>query len=241
MIAMQKGFPTSDTSDLDSDVRATMDCCLRNTGCSFDKDRMELVLSSSIMGRFDDHFFGCKWYLESFVVQPIIRDSENREIFCDPIGFGFQIFDYPGVDKVMEATHLIKGKPISIKRTVLVSGLPKSVTEAEFKSFFSKFGVIVDHEINNGHRMPVKQPRSYGFLVFYLDQAVDDLLAMDTIYFAGTKVSIHQAEIHKLKLRPGKAFTGSLLVEHTDRNDTCAGTSDSGDAADREMQRPWKA
>jgi RNA recognition motif-containing protein len=53
----------------------------------------------------------------------------------------------------------------------------------DFKSFFAKYGTVVDHQ--------TKHSRGFGFIVFASEPIVDDLLANgNMIDLAGSKVSV---------------------------------------------------
>lgn len=129
-----------------------------------------------------------------------------------PRGFGFITYADPVVvDTVIAETHIINGKQVEIKRTIpkgsaesrdfktkkiFVGGIPTSVTEDEFKSFFSKYGKVVEHEIIRDH--VTKRSRGFGFIVFDSEQVVDDILADgNMIDMAGTQVEIKKAEPKK--------------------------------------------
>ncbi|KAL3653148.1 hypothetical protein CASFOL_002829 [Castilleja foliolosa] len=129
-----------------------------------------------------------------------------------PRGFGFITYADPFVvDTVIAETHVINGKQVEIKRTipkgsgdskefktkkVFVGGIPTSVTEDEFKSFFSKFGKVVEHEIIKDHVS--KRSRGFGFIIFDNDQVVDSLLADgNMIDMAGIQVEVKKAEPKK--------------------------------------------
>ncbi|RWV98084.1 hypothetical protein GW17_00039091 [Ensete ventricosum] len=135
-----------------------------------------------------------------------MRDRNTNK----PRGFGFITFDDPSVvDKVIEDTHAINGKTVSveIKRTIpkgaaplkdfktrkiFVGGIPTSLTEDEFKDFFSQFGKVDDHEIIRDHT--TNRSRGFGFIVFESEKVVDDLLAKkgNMIDLAGSQVSLVQ-------------------------------------------------
>ncbi|KAI5682977.1 hypothetical protein M9H77_04205 [Catharanthus roseus] len=129
-----------------------------------------------------------------------------------PRGFGFITYADPlVVDTVIAETHIINGKQVEIKRTIpkgsaeskdfktkkiFVGGIPTSVTEDEFKSFFSKYGKVVEHEIIRDH--VTKRSRGFGFIVFDNEQVVDNILADgNMIDMAGTQVEIKKAEPKK--------------------------------------------
>ncbi|TYH57061.1 hypothetical protein ES332_D08G063000v1 [Gossypium tomentosum] len=126
-----------------------------------------------------------------------------------PRGFGFITFADPSVvDTVMQKDHVINGKQVEIKRTIpkgssqsndiktkklFVGGILTSVTEDEFKNFFSKYGEVVEHEIIRDHA--TKRSRGFGFIVFDSEEVVDNMLANgNLIDMEGTQVEIKKAE-----------------------------------------------
>ncbi|XP_042519565.1 heterogeneous nuclear ribonucleoprotein 1-like [Macadamia integrifolia] len=134
-----------------------------------------------------------------------------------PRGFGFITYAEPSVvDKVIEETHVINGKQVEIKRTIpkgsmqskdfktkkiFVGGVPTSVTEDEFKNFFSKYGKVVDHQIIRDHA--TNRSRGFGFIIFDSEQVVDDILATgNMIDLAGNQVEIKKAEPKKASNPP---------------------------------------
>uniref|UniRef100_A0A2P2KK95 RRM domain-containing protein n=1 Tax=Rhizophora mucronata TaxID=61149 RepID=A0A2P2KK95_RHIMU len=129
-----------------------------------------------------------------------------------PRGFGFITYADPSVvDTVIQDEHIINGKQVEIKRTIpkgaaqtsdfktrkiFVGGIPTSVTEDEFKSFFSKYGKVLEHEIICDHA--TKRSRGFGFIVFDSEKVVDNMLADgNMIDMAGTQVEIKKAEPKK--------------------------------------------
>ncbi|XP_021889938.1 heterogeneous nuclear ribonucleoprotein 1-like [Carica papaya] len=139
-----------------------------------------------------------------------------------PRGFGFITFADPSVvDRVIQETHVINGKEVEIKRTIpkgsaqthdfktkkiFVGGIPTSMTEDEFKTFFLKYGKVMEHEIIRDHT--TKRSRGFGFIVFDSENVVDILLANgNMIDMAGTQVEIKKAEPKKnSNPAPGPAF-----------------------------------
>ncbi|KAL5669771.1 hypothetical protein ACJX0J_021992, partial [Zea mays] len=130
----------------------------------------------------------------------IMKDRHTSQ----PRGFGFITYSDPAVvDKVIEDNHVINGKQVEIKRTIpkgsvqssskdfktkkiFVGGLPSTLTEDEFKSFFARYGTVVDHQIMFDHE--TKRSRGFGFIVFASEQVVDDLLANgNMVDLAGSK------------------------------------------------------
>ncbi|OAY55290.1 heterogeneous nuclear ribonucleoprotein A3 [Manihot esculenta] len=141
-----------------------------------------------------------------------------------PRGFGFITYADPSVvDKVIEDTHIINGKQVEIKRTIpkgsgqskdfktkkiFVGGIPSSVTEDEFKNFFSKYGKVVEHQIIRDHE--TNRSRGFGFIIFDNEETVDQMLSKgNMIDMAGTQVEIKKAEPKKASNPPPAPAYGS--------------------------------
>ncbi|XP_058211237.1 uncharacterized protein LOC131323450 [Rhododendron vialii] len=129
-----------------------------------------------------------------------------------PRGFGFITYADPSVvDTVIAETHVINDKQVEIKRTIpkgsseskdfktkkiFVGGILTSVSDDEFKNFFSKYGKVVEHEIIRDHE--TRRSRGFGFIVFDNEQVVDNILANgNKIDMSGTQVEIKKAEPKK--------------------------------------------
>ncbi|OMO59290.1 hypothetical protein CCACVL1_24945 [Corchorus capsularis] len=138
----------------------------------------------------------------------IMKDRKTGQ----PRGFGFVTYAEPSVvDKVIEDTHIINGKQVEIKRTIpkgaagsrdfktrkiFVGGIPSTVSEDEFKDFFTQYGEVKEHQIMRDHA--TNRSRGFGFITFETEQAVDDLLSKgNKIDFAGAQVEIKRAEPKK--------------------------------------------
>lgn len=127
-----------------------------------------------------------------------------------PRGFGFVTYADPSVvDKVIEDDHVINGKQVEIKRTIprgggssskdfktkkiFVGGIPTTISEDEFRDFFSKFGEVKEHQIMRDHS--TNRSRGFGFITFDTEKSVEDILANgNRLEFAGTQVEIKKAE-----------------------------------------------
>ncbi|GLT31948.1 hypothetical protein SLA2020_066470 [Shorea laevis] len=134
-----------------------------------------------------------------------------------PRGFGFVTYADPSVvDRVIEDTHVINGKQVEIKRTIpkgavgskdfktkkiFVGGIPSTVSEDEFKDFFSQFGEVREHQIMRDHA--TNRSRGFGFITFDAEQAVDELLEKgNKVEMAGAQVEIKRAEPKKPNAAP---------------------------------------
>ncbi|XP_010552352.1 PREDICTED: heterogeneous nuclear ribonucleoprotein 1 [Tarenaya hassleriana] len=145
----------------------------------------------------------------------IMRDRHSGQ----PRGFGFITYADPSVvDKVIEDNHIINGKQVEIKRTIpkgaggsqtkdiktkkiFVGGVPSSVTEDEFRDFFSKYGNVMEHQII--HDRETNRSRGFGFIIFDSEEVVDELLSKgNMIDMADTQVEIKKAEPKKSSNQP---------------------------------------
>lgn len=67
----------------------------------------------------------------------------------------------------------------------------------ELKSFFSKYGKVVEHEIIRDH--VTKRSRGFGFIVFDNEQVVDNILADGNMLdMSGTQVSFSLSPLYIL-------------------------------------------
>ncbi|KAK8962788.1 Heterogeneous nuclear ribonucleoprotein 1 [Platanthera guangdongensis] len=154
----------------------------------------------------------------------IMKDRHTQQ----PRGFGFITYADPSVvDQVIEENHIINGKQVEIKRTIpkgsaqskdfktkkiFVGGIPSSVTSDEFKSFFSKYGKVVEHEIITDH--VTKRSRGFGFVIFDSEKVVDELLSKgNMIEIAGSQVEIKKAEPKKASNAPPPPHFGREFRE----------------------------
>ncbi|KAH6824265.1 RNA-binding family protein [Perilla frutescens var. hirtella] len=142
----------------------------------------------------------------------IMKDKNTGQ----PRGFGFVTYaDASVVDRVIEDTHIINGKQVEIKRTIprgahskdfktrkiFVGGIPTTVSEDEFRDFFSNFGEVKEQQIMRDHSSG--RSRGFGFVTFESDKCVDDLLANgNRLDFAGSQVEIKKAEPKKPNFPP---------------------------------------
>lgn len=79
--------------------------------------------------------------------------------------------------------------PVLIVIVLFIYLLLQIVYIDEFKSFFSKYGKVVEHEIIRDH--VTKRSRGFGFIVFDNEQVVDNILTDgNMIDMGGTQVSI---------------------------------------------------
>lgn len=64
----------------------------------------------------------------------------------------------------------------------------------EFKSFFAKYGKVVEHQIIRDHE--TNRSRGFGFIIFDSEEVVDELLSKgNMIDMAGTQVSLFKTVV----------------------------------------------
>ncbi|KAK8941703.1 Ribonucleoprotein [Platanthera guangdongensis] len=87
----------------------------------------------------------------------------------------------------------------------------------EFKSFFSKYGKVVEHEIITDH--VTKRSRGFGFVIFDSEKVVDELLSKgNMIEIAGSQVEIKKAEPKKASNAPPPPHFGREFWEPSFRD-----------------------
>lgn len=146
----------------------------------------------------------------------VMRDRSTRQ----PRGFGFVTYADPSViDRVIKDTHLIDGRTVEIKRSIpresmvkgprtkkiFVGGILPSITEGEFKRYFSEFGKVVENQIMLEHGSG--RSRGFGFITFDDEQTVDDLLSEGrTFELGGKQVEIKKAEPKRASDEPDRGY-----------------------------------
>ncbi|CAH1183827.1 unnamed protein product [Phaedon cochleariae] len=125
-------------------------------------------------------------------------------------GFGFVTFADPAnVNVVLQSgPHTLDGRTIDPKpcnpRTlqkpkkgggypkVFLGGLPSNVTETDLRSFFTRFGKVMEVVIM--YDQEKKKSRGFGFLSFEDDEAVDRCVSEHFVNLNGKQVEIKKAE-----------------------------------------------
>ncbi|XP_064981491.1 uncharacterized protein LOC135622989 isoform X3 [Musa acuminata AAA Group] len=71
-------------------------------------------------------------------------------------------------------------------KKIFVGGIRSTLTEDEFKNFFSKYGKVANHRIIRDHS--TNRACGFGFIIFDSEEVVDDLLSEgNMIDLAGSK------------------------------------------------------
>ncbi|GBG61332.1 hypothetical protein CBR_g20367 [Chara braunii] len=138
------------------------------------------------------------------IIDAVIMKDRNSG---HPRGFGFVTFRDPSIcDRALKDTHCIDGRTVEVKKSVprecmkgprtkkiFVGGLPPSITDAEFKEYFSKFGKVEEHQIMQDHH--TGRSRGFGFVTFESENTVEEVLAEGTRQeIGGKEVEIKKAE-----------------------------------------------
>ncbi|MCO5547230.1 hypothetical protein L7F22_000675 [Adiantum nelumboides] len=143
-------------------------------------------------------------------------------------GFGFVAFSDPAtVDRVILEKHSIDGRMVEVKRAVprdeqqnlprssnaisvsgnsgrttkiFVGGLASTVTEEDFKNYFSQFGEITDVVVM--YDPNTQRPRGFGFITFDSEDAVEKVLMQNTFH------EIHDKLVEVKKAVPRELSSG---------------------------------
>ena len=81
----------------------------------------------------------------------------------------------------------------------------------EFRSFFSKYGDVMEHQIICDHA--TNRSRGFGFIIFDSEEVVDDVLSKgNMIDMAGTQVSLVKLDIPSKESACKKGFGGVCII-----------------------------
>ncbi|KAJ0751366.1 putative RNA recognition motif domain, nucleotide-binding alpha-beta plait domain superfamily [Helianthus annuus] len=136
-------------------------------------------------------------------------------------GFGFVVFaDHVVAERVVKEKHMIDGRTVEAKKAVpredhhglnrtvnsiqgspvgpvgrtkkiFVGGLPSTITENDFKSYFDQFGTITDVVVMYDHN--TQRPRGFGFITYDSEEAVDRVLYKTFHELNGKMVEVKRA------------------------------------------------
>lgn len=126
-----------------------------------------------------------------------------------PRGFGFVVFTDPAVaEKVIKQQHTIDRREVEAKRAlpreespvskdqraaasghrtrkIFVGGLPQTIDEASFRSYFESFGVIEDAVVM--YDQDNKRPRGFGFITYAEERDVEKVFAKGSLHMMHDK------------------------------------------------------
>ncbi|KAI3922654.1 hypothetical protein MKX01_006343 [Papaver californicum] len=126
------------------------------------------------------------------VVQNVIM---RDKITGRPRGFGFVVFADPSIlDMVLQDKHTIDGRtqhtsvksgnPSAVRnfggggniktKKIFVGGLPPTLTEDGFRSYFEQYGTVTDVVVI--YDQSTHRPRGFGFISFDSEDSVDKVL-----------------------------------------------------------------
>ncbi|XP_051125255.1 heterogeneous nuclear ribonucleoprotein 1-like [Andrographis paniculata] len=152
-------------------------------------------------------------------------------------GFGFVVFTDPAAaERVVKEKHMIDGRTVEAKKAVprddqhqtirnagsiqgspgpgrtkkiFVGGLPSTVTESDFRSYFDQYGTITDVVVMYDHN--TQRPRGFGFITYDSEDAVDRVLHKTFHELKGKMVEVKRAVPKELSPGP----TRSPLIGYT--------------------------
>ncbi|KAL5178050.1 Heterogeneous nuclear ribonucleoprotein 1 [Glycine soja] len=146
-------------------------------------------------------------------------------------GFGFVVFGDPSVaERVIMDKHIIDGRTVEAKKAVprddqqninrqsgsahvspgpgrtkkiFVGGLPSTITESDFKTYFDQFGTITDVVVMYDHN--TQRPRGFGFITYDSEEAVDRVLYKTFHELNGKMVEVKRAVPKELSPGPSRS------------------------------------
>ncbi|KAL3614788.1 hypothetical protein CASFOL_040449 [Castilleja foliolosa] len=148
-------------------------------------------------------------------------------------GFGFIVFSDPAAaEQVVKEKHIIDGRTVEAKKAVprddqnltnrnsgsnnvqgspgpgrtkkiFVGGLASTVTETDFKNYFSQFGTITDVVVMYDHN--TQRPRGFGFITYDSEDAVDRVLHKTFHELNGKMVEVKCAVPKEMSPGPNRA------------------------------------
>ncbi|KAL6544533.1 hypothetical protein OROMI_023395 [Orobanche minor] len=146
-------------------------------------------------------------------------------------GFGFVVFSDPAcAERVVKEKHTIDGRTVEAKKAVprddqhlinrnsgsiqgspgpgrtkkiFVGGLASTVTESDFKNYFSQFGTITDVVVMYDHN--TQRPRGFGFITYDSEDAVDRVLHKTFHELNGKMVEVKRAVPKEMSPGPNRS------------------------------------
>jgi len=213
----QSDGQTSQTNELNHHIEKPNDLNSVNSDNEKTKPSMfeEEVVGKLFIGgvAFQTTEDGLRYYFEKFgelVDYALMKDRRTGA----PRGFGFVKYKDPSaIDKVLAQEHSLDGRVLDVKRAVprdkaplpasqtekvyeskkiFVGGLPPSVTETEFKDYFSKFGKVTESIIMLDRASNAS--RGFGFITFENESSIDQVLSRTDHEINGKFLEIKRAE-----------------------------------------------
>ncbi|CAN8269548.1 unnamed protein product [Cochlearia groenlandica] len=103
----------------------------------------------------------------------------------------------------------IQGSPVGLGRTrkIFVGGLPSSITESDFKTYFEQFGTTTDVVVMYDHN--TQRPRGFGFITYDSEEAVEKVLLKTFHELNGKMVEVKRAVPKELSPSPNRSPLGA--------------------------------
>ncbi|KAJ0249590.1 hypothetical protein HA466_0150620 [Hirschfeldia incana] len=95
------------------------------------------------------------------------------------------------------------GGPIGRTRKIFVGGLPSSITESDFKTYFEQFGTTTDVVVMYDHN--TQRPRGFGFITYDSEEAVEKVLLKTFHELNGKMVEVKRAVPKELSPSPARS------------------------------------
>ncbi|CAA0836529.1 RNA-binding (RRM/RBD/RNP motifs) family protein [Striga hermonthica] len=163
--------------------------------------------------RLREHFEAFGEVLEAVIMRDRVTGRAR--------GFGFVVFSDSSVaERVVREKHVIDGRTVEAKKAVprddhqtpiknnssssslgslspnrtkkiFVGGLPSTITELDFKKYFSRFGTIIDVVVMYDHN--TQRPRGFGFITYDSEESVDKVLVKTFHELNGKMVEVKRA------------------------------------------------
>ncbi|KAL1917701.1 uncharacterized protein VTP21DRAFT_3535 [Calcarisporiella thermophila] len=137
----------------------------------------------------------------------VMHDSAGRSR-----GFGFVTFADPEVlEIVLQQEHVLDGKKVDPKRAIpreeqdrtekiFVGGVAPTVSEEEFRDYFSRFGNVLDATLMTSRQSG--KSRGFGFVVFESGQSVEEVLRRTDLELHDKRVEVKRAMPKHKSRRP---------------------------------------
>ncbi|XP_018465040.2 heterogeneous nuclear ribonucleoprotein 1 isoform X2 [Raphanus sativus] len=92
-------------------------------------------------------------------------------------------------------------------RKIFVGGLPSSVTESDFKTYFEQFGTTTDVVVMYDHN--TQRPRGFGFITYDSEDAVEKVLLKTFHELNGKMVEVKRAVPKEMSPSPARSPLGA--------------------------------
>ncbi|GER56327.1 RNA-binding (RRM/RBD/RNP motifs) family protein [Striga asiatica] len=181
--------------------------------------------------RLREHFDAFGEVLEAVIMRDRVTGRAR--------GFGFVVFSDASVaERVARERHVIDGRTVEAKKAVprddhqtliknnssssslgslspnrtkkiFVGGLPSTITETDFKKYFSRFGTIIDVVVMYDHN--TQRPRGFGFITYDSEESVDKVLVKTFHELNGKMVEVKRAIPKELSPGPARSPSSGLF------------------------------